>query len=162
MKKLSAILVHLQNPREKIWGILLSIQASGISLRGIDLNSFDDWTRSVASSDTEMGLSTIFLPLHRVERVNQDESVGSVRSFAELFEERVGQDVWTHLGLAPALEPGVSATSDPQRDPQSEWMSLAEAQADYIARVLEDCEQDREAAAAILGLTEDELDDKLG
>lgn len=158
MKKHSAVLVHLQNPREKVWGILLSLQASGITVRGIDLNSFDDWTRSVASSDTEMGLSTIFLPIHRVERVNQDESVGSVRSFAELFEERVGKDVWSHLGLGPALEAGEART---RPAPQGEWMSLAEAEVDYIERVIEDCGDDRTAAAEILGLTESELDDRL-
>ena len=79
MKKFSAVLVNLQNPREKVWGILLSIQESGINLQGIDLNSFDDWSRSVGRGDSEMGLSTMFLPIHRVERINQDESVGSVR-----------------------------------------------------------------------------------
>ena len=84
MKKFSAVLVNLQNPREKVWGILLSIQASGITVRGIDLNSFDDWSRSVSRGETEMALSTMFLPIHRVERVNQDESVGSVRSLADL------------------------------------------------------------------------------
>ena len=99
MKKLSAVLVHLQNPREKVWGILLSIQASGITLHGIDLNSFDDFCRSVARGESEMGLSTTFLPIHRVERVNQDETIGSVQSFADIFEARVGTDVWTHLGL---------------------------------------------------------------
>ena len=99
MKKFSAVLVNLQNPREKVWGILLSIEASGINVRGIDLNSFDDWSRSVSRGESERALSTMFLPIHRVERVNQDESVGSVRSLADLFEERVGKDVWTYLGL---------------------------------------------------------------
>lgn len=153
MKKLSAVLVNLQNPREKVWGILLSIQASGITVRGIDLNSFDDWSRSAGRGDTEMGLSTMFLPIHRVERVNEDESIGSVRSFAELFEERVGKDVWSYLGLKPGLPSGDAVRSD--------WMSLREAEIDYVERVIEDCEGDRAAAAQILGLTESELGEKL-
>lgn len=153
MKKFSAVLVNLQNPREKVWGILLSIQSSGVTVRGIDLNSFDDWSRSVGRGDSEMGLSTMFLPIHRVERMNQDESVGGVRSLADLFEERVQKDVWTHLGLERGLPAGGGDRGD--------WMSLEDAEADYIERVLEDCDGDRAAAAEILGLTEAALNDKL-
>ena len=101
MKKLSAVLVSLQNPKEKFWGVVLSVQTSGITVRGIDLNSFDDWSRGVARGDGDMGLSTTFFPIHRVERVTVDETVGSVLSLAETFEARVGQDVWSFLGLQP-------------------------------------------------------------
>ncbi len=100
MKKLSAVVVNLQNPKEKFWGVVLSIKASGITIRGIDLNSFDDWSRGVAKGEGDMGLSTTFFPIHRVERVTLDESVGSVLSLAETFEARVGRDVWSFLGLA--------------------------------------------------------------
>lgn len=154
MKKLSAVLVNLQNPREKVWGILLAIQASGITVRGIDLDSFNDWSRSAGRGDTEMGLSTMFLPIHRVERVNEDETVGSMRALSEIFEERVGQDVWTHLGLKSGLPAGAPVRGD--------WMSLEDAEVDYIERVLEDCDGDRSAAAEILGLTKTALDKKLG
>ena len=161
MKKLSAVLVNLQNPREKVWGVLLSIQASGITVRGIDLNSFDDWSHSVSRGETEMGLSTMFLPIHRVERVNQDETIGRVLSFAEVFEERAGKDVWKHLGLKAGLPAGkVAAGADGAL--RGDWMSLEDAQNDYIERVLDDCGGDRAAAAEILGLTEAELDDRLG
>jgi DNA-binding protein Fis len=154
MKKFSAVLVNLQNPREKVWGILLSIQSSGVTVRGIDLNSFDDWSRSVGRGDSEMALSTMFLPIHRVERINQDESVGNIRSLADLFEERVQKDVWTHLGL----ESGPAAGDRVRR---SDWMSLEDAETDYLERVLEDCDGDRAAAAEILGLKEAALNDKL-
>lgn len=99
MKKLSAVVVNLQNPKEKFWGVVLSVQASGITLRGIDLNSFDDWSRGVAKGDGDMGLSTTFFPIHRVERVTLDETAGSVLSLAETFEARVGRDVLSFLGL---------------------------------------------------------------
>ncbi len=99
MKKLSAVVVNLQNPKEKIWGVVLSVQASGITIRGIDLNSFDDWSRGVTKGDGDMGLSTTFFPIHRVERVTVDETVGTVLSLAETFEARVGRDVWNFLGL---------------------------------------------------------------
>jgi hypothetical protein len=103
VKKLSAVLVNLQNPKEKFWGVVLSVQGSGITVRGIDLNSFDDWSRGVAKGEGDMGLSTTFFPIHRVERVTLDETVGSVLSLAETFETRVGQDVWSFLDLKPKL-----------------------------------------------------------
>ena len=99
MKKLSAVLVSLQNPKEKFWGVVLSVQTSGITVRGIDLNSFDDWSRGIAKGDGDMALSTTFFPIHRVERVTLDETVGNVLSLAETFEARVGQDVLSFLGL---------------------------------------------------------------
>jgi len=99
VKKHSAVLVSLQNPKEKFWGVVLSVQTSGITVRGIDLNSFDDWSRGVAKGDGDMGLSTTFFPIHRVERVTLDETIGNVLSLAETFEARVGQDVWSFLEL---------------------------------------------------------------
>ncbi len=105
MKKFSSVLVNLQNPKEKFWGVVLSLRASGITVRGIDLNSFDDWSRGVAKGDGDMGLSTTFFPIHRVERVTLDETVGSVLSLAETFEARVGQDLWSFLGLRANAPP---------------------------------------------------------
>ena len=37
------VLVTLQNPREKFWGMLLALTPAGASLRGVDLQSFDDF-----------------------------------------------------------------------------------------------------------------------
>jgi len=99
----------------------------------------------------------MFLPIHRVERVNKDESIGSVQSMSDLFEARVGESVWEHLGVKPGLPAG-----EPSSVVRADWMSLADAEVDYLERVLEDCGGDRAAAAAILGLTEDSLDEKLG
>jgi hypothetical protein len=82
-------------------GVVVSVRTSGITVRGIDLNSFDDWSRGVAKGEGDMGLSTTFFPIHRVERVTLDETVGNVLSLAETFEARVGQDVWSFLGLVP-------------------------------------------------------------
>jgi len=99
MKKLSAVIVNLHSPREKVWGILISIRGSGVTVRGIDVNSFDDWSREVARRGGSMGLSTVFFPMHRVERIYLDEAVGGVDSLAQVFESRVGKDLWTFLGL---------------------------------------------------------------
>jgi hypothetical protein len=89
----SAVILSLQNPREKIWGILLSINTFGITARGIDINSFPDWVRSVANNTESMSLSTMFVPMMRVEKVTLDETFGMTKSFSEQFFERVGRSV---------------------------------------------------------------------
>ena len=104
-----------------------------------------------------MGLSTIFLPIHRVERVNKDETVGSVPSLADTFEQRVGKDVWSFLGLLRGLSAG-AVDADAEASP---WMTLRDAERDYVERVLEDCEWDRNEAARVLGLTVEALESKI-
>ena len=95
----SAVVLNLQNPREKIWGVLLSVNAFGVTIRGIDINSFDDWTRSVANQTGTIGLSTLFVPMMRVEKAILDETGGMVKSLSDQFLERVGQSVLDHMNL---------------------------------------------------------------
>ena len=95
----SAVIVSLQNPREKIWGVLLAVNSFGITLRGIDINSFQDWVRSVANNTDTMSLSTMFLPMMRVEKATLDENFGMYKSFSEQFFERVGRSVLEVMDL---------------------------------------------------------------
>lgn len=99
MKRHSAVVVNLHSPREKFWGVLLSIQAPGVTLRGINLSSFDDWSREVARGEATIGLSTVFFPMHRVERILLDEGVGDIQSLADVFQSRAGTDLWNYLDL---------------------------------------------------------------
>lgn len=89
----ATVLVVLHSPREKCWGALYEISAAGIFMRGIDLNSFDDWTQSVAHDEPFLGLTDLFFPMWRVERLTRDESSGGVPSLAEQFERRTGRSV---------------------------------------------------------------------
>jgi hypothetical protein len=95
----SIVILSLQNPREKVWGVLLSINSYGITVRGIDINSFQDWTRSVANQTESMGLSTMFFPMIRIEKITLDESVGAFKSFSEQFYDRVGRQVLEVLDI---------------------------------------------------------------
>lgn len=99
MKKHSAVIVSLHNPKEKFWGLLLCLDTCGVTVRGIDLESFDDWTREAARGGASMGLSTVFFPLHRVEKIILDERVGDIPALSNAFESRVGHDVWSFLEL---------------------------------------------------------------
>jgi hypothetical protein len=94
------IIVHLINPTEKFWGVLHDLGVAGVTLRGINLSSFDDWMSQAARRvDQTLGLSTMFVPLFRVERIFLDEPVGAVESYRERFGRRVGVSVETYLGL---------------------------------------------------------------
>jgi hypothetical protein len=104
------ILLHLVNPSEKFWGVLLEIGVAGVTLRGISVSSFDDWMAQAArhGGTPGLGLSTMFLPLFRVERMFRDEAVGEVESYAGRFQRRVGTGVREYLGL----EEGPSVAGD--------------------------------------------------
>ena len=89
----TAIILVLHSPREKCWGVLDEISAAGVFLRGLDLNAFDDWVRAIMHDEPFMGLSDLFFPMWRVERVSRDENAGGVSSLAEQFEQRTGRSV---------------------------------------------------------------------
>jgi hypothetical protein len=96
----SIIILSLHSPKEKLWGALTSINSSGITMRGMDLNSFDDFIRQVMDPDGErIGLPTLFFPMQRVERIALDEPHGSIPSMAGRFEQRVGRSLRDYLAL---------------------------------------------------------------
>lgn len=97
LRRRHTVIVTLHSPREKIWGILLAIRPEGLWLHGIDLHSFDDWTRQITDPATGFGvidMSTMFFPMHRIERIIIDEPAGSVASLAEQFRNRVGREIF--------------------------------------------------------------------
>ena len=94
----SIVVVSLHTPKEKVWGELLTIHPAGITMRGIDLNSFDHFVRQINEPEGErVGLPTIFLPMNRVERISLDEASGSIPSMAELFARKVGRPLADYL-----------------------------------------------------------------
>ena len=98
----STVVLYLQGPKEKVWGVLVSLTPAGVVLRGIDLAAFDDWMRQEARGDEELiGLTTIFYPMHRVVRMERDETVGPLTSYADRFAREVGRSVGAVLGLEP-------------------------------------------------------------
>lgn len=96
----ASVVLSLQSPREKFWGILLSVDPAGVSLRGIDLAAFDDWVRQEARGDESLiGLTTLFFPMHRVERLEGDETIGPLVSYSDRFALEVGRPVMEAMGL---------------------------------------------------------------
>jgi hypothetical protein len=96
----SIVIAHLVNPTEKFWGVLLNLDQSGLVLRGINVSSFDGWMFQVTRQDQQsLGLSTMFVPLFRIERIFLDEQIGEVGSYSQRFEDQVGMAVESYLGL---------------------------------------------------------------
>ena len=94
------MILYLQAPKEKVWGILVSLNPSGVVVRGLDLVVFDEWMRQEArGDDTGLGLATIFYPMGRLERMERDESLGPLASYADRFFRAVGRTVHEAAGL---------------------------------------------------------------
>jgi hypothetical protein len=87
------IVLLLHSPKEKYWGVLDEISAAGVFLRGLDLNAFDDWLKAVLHKEPFIGMTDLFFPLWRVERVSRDESAGGVTSLYAQAERRTGRPV---------------------------------------------------------------------
>ena len=105
MKPGEIVVVHLQNPPEKYWGLLLDVQPFALTLRCLNVATFEDWTRSIArETEPSLGLATIFFPMTRVERMSLDERVGEVESMSESFERSVGESVMGYLEAATLPE----------------------------------------------------------
>ena len=100
------VIVTLSNPREKFWGVILELSGQGLSLRGVDLAAFEDLVAMIKAGDPFTS-GVVFFPMHRVERVELDLPEGNIRSLAERFQEKTGQDAGKILSsefLVPAAE----------------------------------------------------------
>ncbi len=100
----SIVVVSLHDPKEKIWGQLVALSQAGLTVRGIDVNSFDDFIQQVKRpEEAQVGLATIFYPMHRVERIALDEAKGSIPSLAQTFERQVGRKLNEYLDSFDSL-----------------------------------------------------------
>lgn len=88
------VIVHCRDPREKMWGVLLRLDAVGLVVRGLDLESVEDWLRQERSGEDRLiAPSTCFVPTHRIARVDLDESGTAVDSYGDRYAEACGRDV---------------------------------------------------------------------
>ena len=95
MEPHSIVVISLQNPKEKLWGELLDVTNAGVTVRGIDLSSFDDFVSQVLHPDGDrMGLPTLFFPMLRIERIALDEPRGSMR---KCFKKKTGRSLANYL-----------------------------------------------------------------
>jgi hypothetical protein len=85
----SMVLVSLSSPREKFWGTILELAPAGVSLRGIELSCFEDFSKQVKAGDS-VTPNAVFFPMHRVERIELDAHNGDIPSLQERFAGKTG------------------------------------------------------------------------
>src|ERR1017187_2719151 len=85
------VITTLTNPREKFWGAILYLSGEGVSLRGVDVASFDDLASQIKNGEPFTS-GVVFFPMHRVERMELDLPEGNLLSLAQRFAEKTGQD----------------------------------------------------------------------
>jgi hypothetical protein len=95
----SIVVLSLVSPREKFWGTLLQISPSGISLRGLDLGSFEGVLSMIREGEQGAPLE-VFFPMHRVERMEADDDTSGIPSVQQRFEKVTGHDARRFLKCA--------------------------------------------------------------
>jgi hypothetical protein len=96
----SLVLLNLINPKEKFFGVLRALSPAGVTMRAVNLDSFDDWIHQIARGDeSEIDMITMFVPLSRVERIFLDEPAGMIKSYSQRFREVVGRSVEEYVGI---------------------------------------------------------------
>ena len=96
----SLVIVNLINPKEKFFGVLTSLSSAGVTMRAINLDSFEDWIRQIAKDEEpNIDVLMMFFPLFRVERIFLDEPSGAIKSYSQRFEEVVGSSIRQYLGV---------------------------------------------------------------
>jgi len=94
------VLVNLVNPKEKFFGVLRALSPAGVTMRAINLDSFDDWLRQIVHADEpSIEMVTMFAPLFRVERIFLDEPSGAIKSYSQRFEDVIGMPISRYLGI---------------------------------------------------------------
>ena len=85
------VIATLNSPREKFWGAILDLSSEGLSVRGVDLISFDDLVSTIKAGDAFTS-GVVFFPMHRVERMELDLPESSILSLSQRFAQQTGQD----------------------------------------------------------------------
>jgi len=95
------VIVSLNNPREKFWGMILALAPEGLSLSGAELASFEDLAVMVKEGDP-FSPAVVFFPMHRIERVELDLPDGNLPSLSQRFFAKTGLD--PAAALAPRVQ----------------------------------------------------------
>lgn len=92
------VVLITNHPRERWFGRLLGLEASGVALRGFDLSPWEEVLNLIRSGEgDQVAVGTRFVPMHRIESLYLDEPSSGVPSLAQVFLQRTGQTVESFL-----------------------------------------------------------------
>ena len=63
----SLVILNLVNPKEKFFGVLRALSAAGVTVRAINLDSFDDWIRQIARGEEQEIVMITMWCTHRLK-----------------------------------------------------------------------------------------------
>jgi hypothetical protein len=111
----SMVVVTMGNPRDKFWGMILSLAPEGLSMSGVELASFEDLVVMVKDGES-FTPAVVFFPMHRIERVELDLPDGNLPSLSQRFSAKTGLSPSVTLGTplgdgANHHEPGATGSS---------------------------------------------------
>jgi len=109
----SMVVVTLGNPRDKFWGMILSLAPEGLSLSGIELASFEDLVLMVKDGES-FNPAVVFFPMHRVERIELDLPDGNLPSLSQRFSAQTSVEPGTILEAALKA---AQASGQPEPEP---------------------------------------------
>ena len=90
----SFVVVNLHSPPERFVGRLIEIGMPGVTLRGLDLGGFDAWMNDIVRKERDgVCPSTMFFPLHRIEKILLDEDIGEIPSLSKTFLTKIGASI---------------------------------------------------------------------
>lgn len=91
--RLVFVIIYLQNPREKYWGVLHDSTPAGVWLSGTGLRNLEEWLNfGFRQGDPAPAFTTTFFPMHRVEKITVDETEGGIPSLKATILERTGTE----------------------------------------------------------------------
>ncbi len=94
----SLVILHCGSPKEKMWGVVVRLDAVGLVLRGLELGAVDDWLRQLrTASEAMIAPTTFFVPIHRVLRIDLDESGPAIEGIGDRIRRATGRDVRADL-----------------------------------------------------------------
>src|SRR5271165_4815977 len=110
------VITTLCNPREKFWGMILTLAAEGLSLSGAELASFEDLTVMVKDGEP-FTPAVVFFPMHRIERVELDLPEGNLPSLSQRFFSKTGLRPSAALARSSASQefPGTASCAPKER-----------------------------------------------
>lgn len=108
------VVVTLNNPREKFWGMILALAPEGLTLTGVELSSMEDLVIMIKDGEPSRP-AVVFFPMHRLERIELDSCDASVPSLADRFASNTGLNVSTWLTSPLADDSAKSAKEQPSR-----------------------------------------------
>jgi len=105
----AVVIATLANPREKFWGMILSLAPEGLSLSGVELASFEDLTVMVRDGEP-FTPAVVFFLMHRLERVELDLPDGNLPSLSQRFLAKTS--LAPSAALARGSEAGTNAVEE--------------------------------------------------